>query len=78
MLNSDLSLKTVRVNISRISRWADHVVRIKEDRSSFKILTGKLIGKRTLGRPIKNWLHSDQDMDYCRTLVKAALNLRVL
>ena len=41
------------LNIVRVikSRWAGHVARMKEGRSAFKILTGKPIGKRPLGRP---------------------------
>ena len=41
----------VRVIKSRRLRWADHVARMEEDRSAFKILTGKPTGKGTLGRP---------------------------
>ena len=40
---------------SRKSRWADHVVRMEESRSSFKILTRKATGKRPLGRPRRRW-----------------------
>ena len=36
-------------------RWAGHVARTEEDRSAFKILTGKPIGKRPLGRPRHGW-----------------------
>ena len=32
-------------------RWTDHVVRMEEGRSAFKILTAALVGKRPLGRP---------------------------
>ena len=39
----------VRVIKSRRLRWAGHLARIKEGRSAFKILTGKLTGKRTFG-----------------------------
>ena len=45
----------VRVIKSRRSRWAGHVVRMEEGRSAFKILTGKLTGKRPLGRPRRRW-----------------------
>ena len=31
-------------------RWTGHVARKEEGRSAFKILTGKPIGKRSLGR----------------------------
>jgi hypothetical protein len=40
---------------SRKLRWAGHVVRMKESRSAFKILTGKPTGKRPLGRPRHRW-----------------------
>ena len=42
---------TVRVIKSRRLRWAGHVARKEEGRSSFKILTGNPTGRRTLGRP---------------------------
>ena len=40
---------------SRIFRWTGHVAKIEEDRSTFKILTGKPTGKRPLGRPRARW-----------------------
>ena len=40
----------VRAIKSRRLRWAGHVVRMKEVKSFFKILTGKHIGKRTIRR----------------------------
>ena len=67
-------------------RWAGHVARMEEDRSAFKILTGK----RPLGRPRRrwednfrmnleeiginagNWVDSTQDRDYWRAPVNAA------
>ena len=39
----------VRAIKSRRLRWAGHVARMEEGRSAFKILTGKSIGKRTIG-----------------------------
>ena len=36
-------------------RWAGHVARIEESRSTFKFLTGTLTRKRTLGRPRRRW-----------------------
>ena len=68
---------------------------MEEGRSAFKILTGKLTGKRPLGRPRRrwedniridleeidinagNWVDSHQDRGYWRSLVNAALKLRV-
>ena len=43
-------------NIGRVIKcrrltWAGHVARMEDDRSAFKILTGKPIGKRLLQRP---------------------------
>ena len=40
---------------SRRLRWAGHVARMEECRSAFKILTGKLTGRRPLGRPRCRW-----------------------
>jgi hypothetical protein len=45
----------VRVNKSRILRWAGHEARMEEGRSSSKILTDKPTGKRPLGRPRHLW-----------------------
>ena len=36
-------------------KWAEHIGRMEEGRSSFKILTGKPIGKRPLGKPRRRW-----------------------
>ena len=36
---------------SRRLGWAGHVARMREGRISFKILTGKPIGNRSLGKP---------------------------
>ena len=45
----------VRVIKSRRLKWAGHVARMEEVRSSFKILTGKIAGRRPLGRPSRRW-----------------------
>ena len=45
----------VRVIKSRRLRWAGHVARMEEDRSAFKMLTGKPTGKRLVGRPRRRW-----------------------
>ena len=36
-------------------RRAGHLARIEETRSAFKILTGKLIGRKLLGRRRRRW-----------------------
>ena len=75
---------------SRKLRWADHVARMEEGRSAFKILTSAPSGKIPFGRldvdnrmdlkeigiGTKNCVDSAQDRDYWRVLVNAALNLR--
>ena len=45
------SHKIVRVIKSPRLRWADHLSRMEEGRSAFKILTGKPTGNRPLERP---------------------------
>ena len=45
----------VRVIRSRRLRWARHVAKIEEGRSTCKILTGKPTEKRPLGRPRSRW-----------------------
>ena len=40
---------------SRRLKWAGHVARLEEGRSAFKILTGKLKGRRPLGRLRRRW-----------------------
>ena len=40
-----------RVIKCRRIRWAGHLVKIKEGRRAFKILTSKPTGKRPLGKP---------------------------
>jgi hypothetical protein len=40
---------------SRRMRWAGHVARVGEERKVYKVLVGKLEGKRPLGRPRRRW-----------------------
>ena len=41
----------VRVIKSRRMRWAGHVARMDEERGVYRVLVGKLEGRRPLGRP---------------------------
>ena len=41
-------------------RWTGHVVRMGAGRSTFKILTGKLAGKRHSKRPRRRWEGSNR------------------
>jgi hypothetical protein len=36
--------------------WAMHVARIMKKRNAYRILVGKLEGKRPLGRPRRRWV----------------------
>ena len=45
----------VRVIKTRRLKWAEHVTRLEESRSAFKILEGKPTGKRPVGRPRLKW-----------------------
>ena len=47
-----------RVNKYRRLGWADHIVKMGEGRSAFKILAGTPTGQRSLGRPRRRWENS--------------------
>jgi hypothetical protein len=46
----------IRMIKSRRMRWAGHVTRIGETRNAYRILVGKLEGRRPLGRPRRRWV----------------------
>jgi hypothetical protein len=46
----------VRVMKSRRMGWAGHVARMGEERGVYRVLVGKLDGKRPLGRPRHRWV----------------------
>ena len=46
----------VRVIKLRRMRWAGHVARMGEEREVYKVLVGKRVGKRPLGRPRCRWV----------------------
>ena len=64
----------VRVMKHRRLRWADHVARMEEGRSSFKILTGTPSGKRRLGRPRRRW-EDDIRMDDLHWIKKSSATM---
>jgi len=37
-------------------RWAGHVARMGEERGLYRVLVGKLEGRRPLGRPRRRWV----------------------
>jgi hypothetical protein len=45
----------VRVIKSRRMRWAGHVSRMGEGKGVYRVLVGRLEGKRPLGRPRCRW-----------------------
>jgi hypothetical protein len=45
----------VRVINSKSMRWAGHVARMGEGRDLYRVLVGKPMGKRPLGRPKCRW-----------------------
>jgi hypothetical protein len=78
---------------SRRMRWARHVARMGERRSAYRILVGRLEGRRPLGRPSHrwdnninlqevgwggmDWIDMAQDRDRWRAVVNVVMNLRV-
>ena len=50
------SLNIVLVIKSRRMRWVGHVARMGEERGVYRVLVGKLEGKRQLGRPRRRWV----------------------
>ena len=46
----------VRVIKWRRMRWAGYVARMNEERGVYRVLVGKLEGKRPLGRPRRRWV----------------------
>jgi len=50
------SFNILRVIKSKRIRWAGHVVRISEERGVYRVLLGKLEGRRPLWRPRRRWV----------------------
>jgi len=45
---------------SRGMRWAGHVARMGEERGVYRVLVGKLEGRRPLGRPRRRWVDNSR------------------
>jgi len=45
----------IELCMRRRMRWAGHVERVGEGRGVYRVLVGKLEGKRPLGRPRRRW-----------------------
>ena len=52
----------IRVIKFKRLRWTGHVAKIEEDRSAFKIISGKSTGKRPLGMPRCGWKNIRMDL----------------
>jgi hypothetical protein len=50
------SPNVIRIIKSRRMRWAGHVARMGEKTNMYRLLVGKLEGKRPLGRPRRRWI----------------------
>jgi hypothetical protein len=71
----------------RRMRWAGDLARMVEKRNAYRVLVGKLAGKRPLGRPRLEWMDLGeigwdwidvvQDRYQWRALVNTVMNLRV-
>jgi hypothetical protein len=48
----------IRVMKSRRMRWAGHVAQKGEKKNAYRLLVGKLEGRRPQGRPRRRWLHN--------------------
>jgi hypothetical protein len=46
----------IRILKSRKMRWVGHVARMGEKRNAYRLLVGKPVGKRPLGRPRRRWV----------------------
>jgi hypothetical protein len=55
-LHNLYSSSIIRIIKSRRMRWAGHVARMGEKSNVYRLLEGKLEGKRPLGRPRHRWI----------------------
>ena len=67
LLNEELnglysSPNIVRVIKSRRMRWAGHEARMGVERAAYRVLVGKIEGKRPLGRPRRRWVDIRMDL----------------
>jgi hypothetical protein len=49
------SSNIVRMIKSKRMRWVEHVARMREGRGVYRVLIGRLEGKRSMGRPRCGW-----------------------
>jgi hypothetical protein len=56
--DSHTSPSIIRMIKSRRMRWVGHIARMRENRNAYRLLVGKLEGKRPLRRPICRWVYN--------------------
>jgi hypothetical protein len=66
----------VRVIKSRRMRWAGHVARMEEGRGVYRVLVGRPMSKRPLGRARRRW-EDNIKMDFRETGIDGANWIRV-
>jgi hypothetical protein len=49
---------TIRMIKARRKRWIGHVARIGEKRNAYRVLVGKPVEKRLLGKPRSRWVNN--------------------
>jgi hypothetical protein len=57
----------IRIIKSRRMRWASHVTRMGEKKNAYRLLVGKPVRKRPIGRPRRRWV--DNIRMYLREVV---------
>jgi len=65
-LNDLYCSPNIRVIKSRRMRWAGHVARLGENTGIYRVLVGKLEGKRPFGRPWRRWEDNKTDLQEVR------------
>jgi hypothetical protein len=49
-------INIIRMIKSRRMRWAGHVARMGETKNAHRVLVGKPVGRRPIGRPKRRWV----------------------
>jgi len=52
------NFKFIHINICKLMSWAGPVARMGEERRVYRVLVGKLEGRRPLERPRRRWVNN--------------------